>query len=970
MLRLINSLFLFFLSASTFVQAQEFSTFSYFPIDEVPSRELIKNISKDRQGFVWLATDQGVVRFDGRESLHFFKEFPAGYTKGFLLRSNGQHLVLFDAGLREIINNRDTVIFRQPEIQGRVFIEALNYPKSIYEDRTGNIWIGEFDAIVRIDNEGRLHRYELESNFESISYHRSFCFREDAFGNVWIVSFNGQLLTYFAREDRLLEVELKQQLTEVSFLLNVKGDHLLMGGKEGLIKLKIDSDREIVSQDFLNGVTGLSSAYALDENRIYLGTWQQGLYVFDFDSKNPLFQPEKKIDFQDILAFHYDPVAHELWVAGSENLGVFKPSIIKPLNPTENQRIESIGLHEDGSIYYSVGQHIYKLYQNSDSSAVVSSSINTYFDRILIHEGKIWVGDAFGSIFYLDMRSMEKVEIQEKSLNSTSHIFLDSNGNLWFSGYNSWLSRITPDGKLHKYQEVKRSRVVKESKDGILICAATGVNVLYRFNAEQDRFEEIPFQKNDLPDNFLIEDLAFDSTGRLLMASDAGLLETEINNETLELKKVHIDGLPVGETFRAIAVDGEEIWLATPLGLVLVRKGMAVTFTVDNGLPSKILKDRGLLLDTQGNLLIATAKGMAKINTKSENFLPTPKPVFKSIRNKGKQILLEQSTEFDFPYNSRISAEFISLNYPGNAVQYQTRIKGLEDDWSLPGLNNNISILGFQSGNYELEVRARDGGHLWSEPTVFSFTILNPWYQTWWAALAFIIIAVLLTTAIVKWHNYNLIRQKKKLQKIIEVRTAEINQQKNEIIEQKNRLIAQKEELLSKTKAVYESQQALVEADLKFLHLKEKQLEDQIEFKNKQITTHTLNIIQKNETLKDLRGKLEEISHSPNGSAQQELRKTLKMIDSSFRLDKDWEEFKLYFEQIYTGFYSKLKINYPELSNQELRHCALIRLNLSTVEIASILGISPDSIKVSRNRIRKKLKLPSNQNLSDFILTI
>ena len=205
---------------------------------------------------------------------------------------------------------------------------------------------------------------------------------------------------------------------------------------------------------------------------------------------------------------------------------------------------------------------------------------------------------------------------------------------------------------------------------------------------------------------------------------------------------------------------------------------------------------------------------------------------------------------------------------------------------------------------------------------------------------------------------------------MVEVRTREINLQKNEIIEQKNKLIQQKEELIEKNNAVFRSQKALTEADLNFMHLKEKQLQDQIEYRNKQITTHTLNIIQKNEMLRDLRDQLEGIAKISSGATQNELKRTLKLIDESFRLDKDWEEFKLYFEQIYTGFYAKLKINYPDLTNQELRHCALIRLNLSNAECASLLGISPASIKVTRTRLRKKLNLENHQSLTDLVMGI
>ena len=231
-------------------------------------------------------------------------------------------------------------------------------------------------------------------------------------------------------------------------------------------------------------------------------------------------------------------------------------------------------------------------------------------------------------------------------------------------------------------------------------------------------------------------------------------------------------------------------------------------------------------------------------------------------------------------------------------------------------------------------------------------------------------LSIVLIAGVVRVYNYSLILQKRRFRKIIEDRTKQINEQKNEIIAQKNRIIEQKEELLAKTEAVHKSQQALSDADVNFLHLKEKQLRDQIEYRDKQITTQSLNLIQKNETLKSLKERLEDLSKPSKKSTPQDLRKVLKLIDESFRHDKDWEDFKLYFEQIYTGFYAKLKVNCPALTTQELRHCALIRLNLSVNECASILGISPDSVKVSRSRIRKKIDLEGKEGLTDFILSI
>jgi AraC family chitin signaling transcriptional activator len=279
-------------------------------------------------------------------------------------------------------------------------------------------------------------------------------------------------------------------------------------------------------------------------------------------------------------------------------------------------------------------------------------------------------------------------------------------------------------------------------------------------------------------------------------------------------------------------------------------------------------------------------------------------------------------------------------------------------------------VLGFSEGTYSLLVRARDNNYLWSEPLLLTFAISSPWYKSWWAIAFFGCSGILLITASVKIYHFHLTRQKKKLQRIIEERTKEINLQQHEIIEQKNKLIQQKEELIEKNNAVFKSQQALSEADLNYLHLKGKQLQDQIEYRNKQITTHTLNIIQKNEMLKALRSQIEAVMKSPEGASQQELKKMLKIIDESYRLDKDWDDFKLYFEQIHSGFYAKIKMIYPNLTTQELRHCALIRLNLTNNECASILGIATNSIKVTRNRLRKKLNLQENQSLTDFVMNI
>ena len=86
--------------------------------------------------------------------------------------------------------------------------------------------------------------------------------------------------------------------------------------------------------------------------------------------------------------------------------------------------------------------------------------------------------------------------------------------------------------------------------------------------------------------------------------------------------------------------------------------------------------------------------------------------------------------------------------------------------------------------------------------------------------------------------------------------------------------------------------------------------------------------------------------------------------------ERDWSDFNTYFESINKNFYSRLKSISPDISANDLKLCAMIKMNLSIKEMAGILNISPDSVKTARYRLRKKLQLLTEDNLNDFILNL
>ncbi len=91
------------------------------------------------------------------------------------------------------------------------------------------------------------------------------------------------------------------------------------------------------------------------------------------------------------------------------------------------------------------------------------------------------------------------------------------------------------------------------------------------------------------------------------------------------------------------------------------------------------------------------------------------------------------------------------------------------------------------------------------------------------------------------------------------------------------------------------------------------------------------------------------------------------MITQDLSIDRDREKFQMHINEQNSNFIHKLGESFPSITDNEKRLASLLRLNLSSKEIASILNISPKSVEMNRYRLRKKLKVNPKVNLNDFI---
>ena len=149
--------------------------------------------------------------------------------------------------------------------------------------------------------------------------------------------------------------------------------------------------------------------------------------------------------------------------------------------------------------------------------------------------------------------------------------------------------------------------------------------------------------------------------------------------------------------------------------------------------------------------------------------------------------------------------------------------------------------------------------------------------------------------------------------------------------------------------------------------IRERELTLELEHKKRELASYAINFVQKNTLFGELKGQINELQKVMGPESAKNIKQIKSLIEDNYRADKEWENFKLRFEEVHADFFTNLNKKFPDLGNAEIKLCALLRLNLNLKESSYILGISPDSVKTARHRLRKKLGLNTEDNLVQFL---
>ena len=294
------------------------------------------------------------------------------------------------------------------------------------------------------------------------------------------------------------------------------------------------------------------------------------------------------------------------------------------------------------------------------------------------------------------------------------------------------------------------------------------------------------------------------------------------------------------------------------------------------------------------------------------------------------EVPLDSIVNFSFKENNLHFSYSVPEYDKYTEVRYQYQLVGLYDKWSNWTFDAFASFENLPFGEYEFKVRAVVGGVPTENVASYDFKINRPWY---WSKLAIVIYILSLIALLFLIHRLYRRYYRKQQERILKENQRKLKRKK-------------------------------IKSQKKIVQIRNEKLEQEIESKNRELAVSTMSLIKKNEFLNAIKDQLKK------ADGQQAIRSVIRTIDRNINNEDDWKFFEEAFNNADKHFLKKIKELHPELTANDLRLCAYLRLNLSSKEIAPLLNISTRSVEVKRYRLRKKMDLPHEDGLVEYILSI
>lgn len=777
--------------------------FKSYGIEEGLSQVTAMCLLEDRQGFIWVGTQDGLNRFNGY-NFKVFRSNPEnsnsisnGHINCIIQDSDGQIMIGTRNGLNIYDGEKETfeVIQNDPEKLNSL---SHNNVTVILEDSRKRIWVGtEYGLNLMKKQPLTFERYDRNpSSSTSLSNNYISSIFEDKKGNIWVGTKNG--LNLFDEENRIFRSfhhdpsnEFSLSSNEITEVFQDNKHHIWVGTFDGLNQFDLESHK---FRRHLYDPTAISNNYILsifqDSNEnLWIGTANEGLNLFDVTG-NKFVRYQHNADDPNSLSSNtvwsiIEDRSNNLWIGVSNkglnfhdpktrNFAHYKYNPSDPISLQDNA-VRSILLDDKDQIWVGSFTGLTVIDRKKNKSRrykhIPNNSNSLSADYVLSIsqdlQNRIWIGTRSGLNLYNPksdnfIRFEGNDEVSLKNISTTS-ILQDHKNQMWIGTNNRGIFRCDVGKGVIKRYSINSDRtdfsqspitcIVQDSENRIWAGAESG---LYLFDPQNETFQPIDSQ---VIGNNGVTNVTEDQKGRIWVGTNSGLNLFDPKTETF--KTYHEkDGLSNAVIYGALSDDNGYLWLSTNKGLNKFdsEKETFVVYDQADGLQSNEFNSKAYHKDKNGFLYFGGVNGLSIFHPESveENtYLPpvvlTDFLLFnRSVKVSDTTVLkrsLDYEEEIVLNYGHEMFAfEFAALNYKQSEKnQFAYKLEPFNDDWIYTNYKDRKAVFTrIPAGSYTFSVKASNDDGYWNEQTrSIKITILPPWWKTWWAISLYVIISLL-----------------------------------------------------------------------------------------------------------------------------------------------------------------------------------------------------------------------------------
>lgn len=788
----------------------------YTTDNELISSSLINYIYQDRRNYIWIATEDGLNKYDGVK-FTIYKNHPNdsttiknNYVRSLFEDSSGRFWIGCINGLH--LYDRATDRFSEVRLYNDSVLISPHIT-SIIETENHDIWMTTSgQGIIRIRKDDKIYHTDRQLTERLSAIHLTTMIA-DKKGRFWIASENQGLNMYDPATDEVIVFKAPQSIgsNQISALCEDNQGNIFVGTlNNGMYKFNPQTQKFELIPDAHGSILSIQCLLLDNANRLLVGTDGQGIKIYN--------KEKRQLEDSKMLAASFDlskMKVHSILQDKTGNIwiGIFQKGVF--LNP------------ENANKFNYWGHKSY--HQNIIGSGCIMSLLKDK-DNIL------WIGTDNDGIYKLDKQGNSyHFEPGKNSMPYTvMSLIEDDAGNIWGGSFLQGLFRLEKKSGSCIYYHNRFDTTVNSAQNRIFCLAKDNQNRLwigtngagiYVFDLQRMEYVDHYSQwsaSRHIPNNW-INCIRCDDAGIIWVGSYDGFFNINPDTHLME-DFTKPEALP-GKVVYSINEDKKgNLWLGTPVGLACFDKQTQTStiYTVQNGLPSNAICD--ILEDDEENLWLSTHSGISKLKVAEKKFVNyyvfdglqgnefSMGAAFKSkdgelffggtggitsfypekitdqrvplnlyltgLYVKDKPIVSGQKSENRVIINKFVSdADTIRLSYDDNMfalefstfdfgfsgrIYYQYMLEGFNSQWMTtePGVNR-INFTNIKYGTYKLRIKAFIYSNS-SEEKTLTLIIRPPWYLTWWAEWIYFILFALFVLGIT-WFISEKIRHKNEL---------------------------------------------------------------------------------------------------------------------------------------------------------------------------------------------------------------